>query len=75
MQVDVDISGYRYLWDGTESGWVLYRVSAERSQVLLAYNTKTFATVDFDDAEVARHVAMRMKWNGAPVIDKPRLAE
>ncbi|MBT8495743.1 MAG: hypothetical protein KJO07_22025 [Deltaproteobacteria bacterium] len=75
MQVDVDISPYSHLWDGTETGWVLFRIDGERGHVLVPYNTETYATVDFDDAEVAFHVAMRMKWKGAPVIDKPRTAE
>jgi hypothetical protein len=71
MDVDVDISDYCHLWDGTETGWVLFRVEIDDGKVLMPYNMETFATVDFHDAEVAMHVAMRMKWSGAPVIDKP----
>jgi hypothetical protein len=64
----IDISAYRHLWDGSEEGWVLYRVGSPRGTLLVPFNTRTRATVDIDDPEIAQHVARRMKYAGVPVL-------
>lgn len=65
----LDISAYRYLWDGSEPGWVLHRVQWKSTHTLVPYNKETKSLLKIDDQETAKHVALRMKFGGVPVVD------
>lgn len=66
----LDISAYRSLWDGSETGWVLLRISTKRGAVLVPFNTKRRELLELQDDEVVHHVALRMKFAGVPVWEK-----
>ena len=62
----VTLDDYRYLWDGSESGWVLLATG----DACLPYNRDTQRGLIEDDDDFEQ-VIDKMKELGVPVIDSP----
>lgn len=64
-----DCPGYAYLWDGSESSWVLGEFSpGDDVQRLLVFNVESKLALVIEDPETHAEVVRRMLSEGVPVV-------
>lgn len=61
------IERHKYLWDGTEEGWVL--IKSRRGRLPTIYNLQTKMALTIDDDRLYQEVVERMRESGTPILD------
>jgi hypothetical protein len=68
-----DIDKFRYLWDGSEPGWVLVRLETETGRgpgdPAYIYNTRKRVALLIDDEELADRVRQKMLMENVLILD------
>jgi hypothetical protein len=67
VEVSVSLDDYHYLWDGSESGWVLLATG----RAYLPYNQETERALIIEDDDEFLQVIDKMKELAIPVLDTP----
>lgn len=60
------IDDFVFLWDGSEPGWILLKLSGAESSYVV-FNTESRVAMNFDDAEAHAAVTARMIERGCQV--------
>lgn len=63
-----NLNRYSYLWDGSESGWVLLK-SSDLFGGFCAFNEVSSALLLIDNEQLNMRVCQRMKEEGCDAID------
>ena len=64
-----ELGEYKYLWDGSEKGWVLIEAPDAPGEYGV-FNELTSVALLIDDDEINRRVTLRMKAMGCKVLDR-----
>jgi hypothetical protein len=63
------VEHFRYLWDGSDPGWVMARASIEDESLVVIVHEPTNTDLTIEDDEAFEEIIRRMRAAGVRVID------